>query len=225
MAAIARARKLRPTTSSAITTGSRVLVERAVVRALADVDLIGEQRAEQIERLVEVDVAHVGQPTRAPAVRHLLELGRRLAACGHDRVARQHRIGAIEIVDESHREPLAILVSRELEQEEPVRRRVDRRVVVLRRRLAERGVVDDRVALEDQRAQLGVEAAPHLAELLVAALDQRREPRPQRDDVELLLLPAVEIEAALDLLRGRELDQRLRVLEPDLVDQLVHLVG
>ena len=75
-------------------------------------------------------------------------------------------------------------------------RRQDRLVVVVGGLLAERHVVDLDLALQDQRAQLGVEVRPRLADLLEADLDQRRDPRPQRRDLDLIAVPAVEVEAA-----------------------------
>ncbi len=187
-------------------------------------NLIGRERAEQIERVVEVDVPVVGEPRRAPAIARFFELGRRLTACGHDRVPREIRIAAIQVLDQLLHLALAVVVALELEHEEAIRRRHDRLVVVFGGRLLERRVVDDDLALHDQRAQLGVEVPPHVGDLLEAGFDQRAEPRLQRRDLQLVLVPRLEIEAALDLCGRRELDQRLRVFEADLVDELEHLV-
>ncbi len=134
------------------------------------------------------------------------------------------RIAAIQVLDELDDEALGLVVLGELEMEEAIRRREDRRVAVVARTLLERGVVDRDLALQDQRAQLGVERAPHLRDLLEAGREQRPHPRPQRDDIERVLRPAVEIEAADELRRRRQREQLARVLEADLVHELEHFI-
>ena len=65
---------------------------------------------------------------------------------------------------------------------------------------------------------------PDLTELLEPKLFESTQPRLERLDLEMILVPRVEVEAAFDLLGRRVLDQRLAVFEADLVDELVDFV-
>jgi hypothetical protein len=191
--------------------------------------LDGEGR-EQREGLVEVDVAVVGEAAGAPAEAGLLEAGGGLAARGEDGVARQGHVGAIQIVDERHGQARVILVAEQAQRERAVGGEPDGRrvgvvdvgvVVVVIGVLAAGEIVDDGVALEVERAPLGVEAGPHRADLLEAELEQRGDPRPGLGDVDAIAIPHLEIEAALDLLGRRQREQRPGVGEADVGDELV----
>jgi hypothetical protein len=190
--------------------------------------LLDGQRREQRQRVVEVDVAQIGQPPRPPAVALLLELGGRLAARGQERVPGQPEIGAVQIVEQRHRQPRRVLAVEQPHREravgaEPHRRRVGILDVVdvVVGILAAGEIVDDGVALQVERAPLGVEAGPHLADLLEAQLEQRRHPRAGLAQLDAVAVPHLEVEAALDLLGGGQRQELAGVGEADRGHQLV----
>ena len=77
-------------------------------------------------------------------------------------------------------------------------------------RLLDREVVDDRLPLQPQRDHLGVERLDDLAQLLVAGVGERLDPRVDAALVEVIALPDVEVDEALHLLRRRQRHQLLR---------------
>jgi hypothetical protein len=143
-------------------------------------------------------------------------------------VTGQRQIGAVERLDQLHRQARLVFAAQQAQREvaigrEPHRRRIGivevRGVVV--GILATRQVVDRRVGREVERPPLGVEPGPHRADLLEADLEERRDPRPGRGDVDAIAIPDLEVEAALDLGRRGQGQELAGLVEADVLDEAV----